>query len=62
MPSANSVQATAAMRARSAIALAYVRRLWRSKSSTHSRTIFLRLFQRRCMARAAFPSLTTRKR
>jgi hypothetical protein len=62
MPSPNSVHATAAMKARSAIALAYVRRLWRSNRSTQSRTIFLKLFQRRGTARTAFPSPTTRKR
>jgi len=62
MPSANSVHATAAMNIRNAIALAYVRRLCSSNRSTQSRTIFLKLRQRRSIARSAFPSLTTRKR
>jgi len=37
------------MKLRSAIALAYVRRLWRSKRSTHNLTIALKLCQRACM-------------
>src|SRR5690348_7707260 len=62
MPSPKSVHATAAMKERNAIALAYVRRLWRSKRSTQSRTICLKLRQRDCTGGAAFPRLTTRKR
>src|SRR5690348_1329776 len=62
MPNPKSVHATAAMKERSAIALAYVRRLWRSKRSTQSRTICLKLRQRDCTGGAAFPRLTTRKR
>jgi hypothetical protein len=50
------------MKERRAMALAYVRRLWRSKRSTQSRTIALRLLQRDCTGRGAFPRLTTRKR
>src|SRR3954452_7032569 len=62
IPSPNSVQATAAISMRRAIALAYVRRLWRSKRSTQSRMICLKLRQRASTASAASPSLTTRKR
>src|SRR3954447_1917995 len=62
IPSPNSVHATAAISMRRAIALAYVRRLWRSKRSTQSRTICLKLRQRASTASAASPSLTTRKR
>ena len=59
MPSANSVQATAAMNIRSAIALAYVRRLCWENRSTQSPTIFLKLRQRRSTQPGTFPGLKT---
>src|SRR3954453_5223586 len=62
MPSANSVHATAAMNMRSAIALAYVRRLCWSNRSTQSRTIFLKLCQRRSTEPGTFPGLKTVRR
>src|SRR4051794_6091424 len=62
MPSANSVHATAAMNMRSAIALAYVRRLCWSNRSTQSRTIFLKLCQRRSTEPGTFPGLKAVRR